>query len=311
MAAKPAEPKPTPQPQAAAPLKPALPVAVAPPVKPAAPTNYTKLPEAKPQPPQAVAPPKPPIPATAASPAKPEFAAAPTPVKAQTSTAPPALAPKAEQKMTAKPAPPPQAAAPIVLASTAKAMTAKAPTTKKVSSPAPSAKPSRPELKEADRPAPPSPPLTALERETTGIEVRNGNGTRNLAHQSRSLLSQEVFNVTEIGNHIDFGAESTVIYYRPGAERVVQGLKWQVFPKAKIEACSTLKNGVAIKILLGRDLLDQPLTMARLAEAASGVSAGAKADPTEAPSPGPQLAASVAPNGGPRPGPQLRLPGES
>ena len=177
-----------------------------------------------------------------------------------------------------------------MLASTAKALTAKSPTTGKVSSPAPATQPSRPELKEADRPTPPSPPLTALERVTTGIEVRNGTWTRNLAHQSRSLLSQEGFNVTEIGNHIDFGAESTVIYYRPGAERVAQGLNWEIFPKAKIVASSKLKAGVAIKILLGRDLLEQPLTMARLAAAASGVSPSAAQMTKPAPQPRPEAA---------------------
>ena len=259
VAAKPAEPKPAPQPQAAAPLKPAAPV-------------------------------------TVATPAQPELAEAPAPVKAPAPVPPPAVAPKVEQKVAAKPAPPPQAAAPqppaapIILASTAKALTAKASTTGKVSSPAPATQPSRPELKEADRPTPPSPPLTALERATTGIEVRNGTWTRNLAHQSRSLLSQEGFNVTEIGNHIDFGAESTVIYYRPGAERVAQGLNWEIFPKAKIEASSKLKAGVAIKILLGRDLLEQPLTMARLAAAASGVSPSAAQMTKPAPQPRPEAA---------------------
>ena len=175
-------------------------------------------------------------------------------------------------------------------ASTAKALTAKSSTTGKVSSPAPAIQPSRPELKKADRPTPPSPPLTALERVTTGIEVRNGTWTRNLAHQSRSLLSQEGFNVTEIGNHIDFGAESTVIYYRPGSERVAQGLNWEIFPKAKIVASSKLKAGVAIKILLGRDLLEQPLTMARLAAAASGVSPSAAQMTRPAPQPRPEAA---------------------
>jgi tetratricopeptide (TPR) repeat protein len=221
VAAKPVTPKPAPQAQAAAPLKPTPPVAVVPSVKP-------------------------------------ELAAALTPVKTPTPVPPPAVRPQVEQKVAAKPAPPPQAAAPIILAATAKALTAKSSTTGKGSSPAPVTNPSRPELKDANRPTPPSPPLTALERVTTGIEVRNGTWTKDLAHQSRSLLSQEGFNVTEIGNHIDFGAESTVIYYGPGAERVAQGLNWEIFPKAKIAASSKLKAGVAIKVLLGRDLLEQP-----------------------------------------------------
>ena len=253
VAAKPAEPKPAPQPQAATPRQPAAPV-------------------------------------TVATPAQPELAKAPAPIP------PPAVAPKVEQKLAAKPASPPQAAVPqppaatTMPAATAKVLTAKASTTGQVSSPAPAAQPSGPKLTAADRPTPPSPPLTALERATTGIEVRNGTWTRNLAHESRSLLSQEGFNVTEIGNHIDFGAESTVIYYRPGAERVARGLNWEIFPKAKIAASSNLKAGVAIKILLGRDLMEQPLTMARLAAAASGVSPSAAPMTKPAAQPRPEAA---------------------
>jgi hypothetical protein len=99
---------------------------------------------------------------------------------------------------------------------------------------------------------------------TTGIEVRNGNGTQNLARQTRTLLELEGFEVSKIGNHIDFGAADTVIYYRPGAERVAQELIRQVFPQANLEPTEKLKDGVAIKVLLGLDLLDQPQTMARI-----------------------------------------------
>ena len=261
-------PEAQPQPQAATRPKPAAPLAVTPPARPelakapapvkapasipppaVAPKLEQKLAakpaEPKPAPhPQAATPRQPAAPVTVATPAQPELAKAPAPVKTPAPVPPPAVAPKVEQKLAAKPASPPQAAAPqppaapTMPAATAKALTAKASTTGQVSSPAPAAQPSRPELKEADRPTPPSPPLTALERATTGIEVRNGTWTRNLAHESRSLLSQEGFNVTEIGNHIDFGAESTVIYYRPGAERVARGLNWEIFPKAKIAASS-------------------------------------------------------------------------
>lgn len=238
-------------------------------------TNYARLPEAQPQH-QATARPQPTAPRRVTPPAQPELAKAPAPVTALAPVASPSVAPKPEPRPAAKPAPPPQAAAPQLAAApirpavTAKAPAAKSPALGKVAAPAPATPPARPELKAAERPAPPSPPLTALERTTTGIEVRNGTWTTNLAHQSRSLLSQEGFTVAEIGNHIDFGAESTVIYYRPGAERVARGLNWEIFPKAKIEASCKLKAGVAIKVLLGRDLLDQPLTMARLAAAASG-----------------------------------------
>ena len=107
--------------------------------------------------------------------------------------------------------------------------------------------------------------MTAEELITTLIEIRNGTRTQNLAHHTRSLLSLEGFNVGIIGNHIDFGAEFTVIYYRPGAERVARNLNSEIFPGAKMEQSSRLSRGMAIKVLLGRDLLDRPRLVARLA----------------------------------------------
>ena len=89
-------------------------------------------------------------------------------------------------------------------------------------------------------------------REKAGIEVRNGTRTKNLAHLTRALLSQEGFNVTQIGNHIDFGAEATVIYYRAGAEKLAQALNSEIFPEASLEQSTKLKKGVAIKVLLGQ-----------------------------------------------------------
>jgi Flp pilus assembly protein TadD len=107
-------------------------------------------------------------------------------------------------------------------------------------------------------------PLTAAERVDTAIEVRNGNGTKNLAQQTRSLLRQEGFTVAKIGNHVDFGAAKTIIYYRPGAERVAQAVGAAVFPPAGLEPSLKLKPGMDIKILLGADLLQRPQLMARL-----------------------------------------------
>jgi tetratricopeptide (TPR) repeat protein len=107
-------------------------------------------------------------------------------------------------------------------------------------------------------------PLSAAELEATTIEVRNGTRTRNLAHRTRSLLTQEGFNVIKIGNHMDFGAENTVIYYRPGAERVARSLRRDFFPTAKMEESSKLRGHAYIKLLLGHDLLDHPGLMARL-----------------------------------------------
>jgi len=329
VAVKPAEAKPILSAAAEPASKPAAPVtgAVASkpaearalvPVKPSTPTPppvtlprveqkvATKPAEPKPSPPPRLsAPLKPAAPATVVSPAKPQLAAVPAPVKSAPTTPPAATPAKAAPPVAVKPAETkPALPAPAVPASKPAAPVTGAVASKPAEAPAlpqvqGSTSPAKTvpmmALKQSTKPTPPSPPLTALERETTGIEVRNGTWTRNLAHQTRTLLWQEGFKVSEIGNHIDFGAAATVIYYRPGAERVAQGLIWQVFPQAKLEPTAKLKDGVAIKVLLGRDLLDQPLTMARIATA--GSEAPLPAVQITQPAPQPQAVTSKAPIG--------------
>ena len=109
------------------------------------------------------------------------------------------------------------------------------------------------------------PALTVAERVDTAIEVRNGTWTKNLAHETRSLLSQEGFKVAKIGNHLDFGATKTMIYYRPEAEKVARAVGRTIFPGAELEPSLKLKKDMDIKILLGADLLERPKLMARLA----------------------------------------------
>jgi thioredoxin-like negative regulator of GroEL len=126
-------------------------------------------------------------------------------------------------------------------------------------SPAPSPA-QAPRVDSRPRPA----PLTAAELEDTAIEVRNGNGTRHMARQTRTLLNQEGFTVAKIGNHIDFGAEQTVIYYRPEGKIVACALGRTFFPNAKLEPSQQLHKNISVKILLGADLLERPRLMARL-----------------------------------------------
>jgi len=127
-------------------------------------------------------------------------------------------------------------------------------------------------VKKAAKAAAPQAILPAAERVKTGIEILNGNGIQDLARLTRTVLFQEAFNFARIGDYIDFGAESTVIYYRPGTERVAWVLHSEVFPEAQLVESSKLRKGVAIKILLGRDLLEQPRSMARLRGEEAGAS---------------------------------------
>jgi Flp pilus assembly protein TadD len=107
-------------------------------------------------------------------------------------------------------------------------------------------------------------PPTAAELEDTAIEILNGNGSQHLAHKMRTLLSLEGFAVAKIGNYIDFGAQKTVIYFRPEREKVARALGLNFFPQAALEASQELPHNIAVKILLGADLLQRPQLMARL-----------------------------------------------
>jgi len=131
----------------------------------------------------------------------------------------------------------------------------------------PEQQPRAPQAKEAAARllTPPAPVfLTAAELMGTAIEVRNGTWTKNLARQTRSLLSQEGFTVAKIGNHVDFGAATTIIYYRPEVEKVARAVANTVFPSAALEPSLKLTKGMDIKVLLGADLLQRPLLMAHL-----------------------------------------------
>jgi len=108
------------------------------------------------------------------------------------------------------------------------------------------------------------PYLTTEELLTMAIEIRNGSGAHNIAHKARSMLSEEGFNVARIGNHIDFGAEKTVIYYRSGAEKMARNLRSEFFPNSQIEQTAKLPEDIAVKVLLGKDMLQRTEVMAKL-----------------------------------------------
>ena len=112
--------------------------------------------------------------------------------------------------------------------------------------------------------APDSKYLTAAELETMAVEIRNGTPAPDLARKTRAMLSEEGFNVARIGNHIDWGAEKTVIYYRPGAEKMARNLSARFFANSPTEQTASLPADVAVKVLLGKDLVQRPEVMAKL-----------------------------------------------
>jgi hypothetical protein len=100
-------------------------------------------------------------------------------------------------------------------------------------------------------------PITSKELIETNIAVINGNGTPDLARDTRSRLSLEGFNVVTIANYQDFGVDHTTIYYRPEAKRLAAALNTKFFPGAEIEATARLAEKIDVKVILGRDLLPQ------------------------------------------------------
>ncbi len=108
--------------------------------------------------------------------------------------------------------------------------------------------------------------LTAVELISTKVEVKNGNGRRLHARETRSLLWGEGYNVVDISNHMDFGVEQTVISCRFRAKRVAQVLARDFFPEAHIQNGAQLPAGVDIRVTLGQDLLQREEALAKLAD---------------------------------------------
>jgi Tfp pilus assembly protein PilF len=228
-----------------------------------------------------------------AIPAKPEPPA--QPVAPKESAVPVAAQPQAPAPVVLKPAAPAPSPVAVRPAAPAPVATKPQPETRKQAVVAPKARVAAAPAPAAQAaPQTPQTPLTAAELVNTAIEVRNGTWTKDLARQTRSLLQQEGFTVAMIGNHVDFGADKTIIYYRPGAERVAEALGRLIFPPAGLEPSLKLKKGMDIKVLLGQDLMENPQFLARLNDdgapaaplpqpsAATGAVAAAK---TEAKSP--------------------------
>ena len=107
-------------------------------------------------------------------------------------------------------------------------------------------------------------PLTTAERLSTAVEVRNGTHTKNLAHQTRSLLRREGFTVATIGDQRYYAATKTRIYYRPGAEKLPGRWAVRFFRKPNWPQSKKLKKGMDILVLLRGDLLENPQVLARL-----------------------------------------------
>jgi Flp pilus assembly protein TadD len=95
------------------------------------------------------------------------------------------------------------------------------------------------------------------------VELKNGNGAKDLARQMRRRLKDEGFTVVAIGNHVDFGLEKTIIAYQPGAGEAAALLARKFFPGAELREQAALPPQVEIRVSLGRDVLEPSDRMAR------------------------------------------------
>jgi Tfp pilus assembly protein PilF len=106
--------------------------------------------------------------------------------------------------------------------------------------------------------------LTAQELAQTAVEVLNGNGAVHLASKTRTLLELEGYHVARIGNHRDWGADGTIIYYRPESEKIAQALQANFFQCAQLSPYPDLPARVDVRLLLGRDVLQGQGLLAQL-----------------------------------------------
>ena len=239
-------------PSLAGPLPPAAPsqitAAAGPPAPPAVAALTPKaVPTASPAPTAAIAAPQPVTPTDVLISRATGEAEKPAPLKlppphVQAATGPPAQPPAAPEPAEAKTASPKPEPTPLATAAAPARMAS------------PSAKaPTAPPVAAAMVTKPKPTILTALELADTRIEVKNGNGIPGQARDIRSGLCLEGYNVVNIGNHIDFGLEATVIAYRPGAARVAQNLARNFFPNARLEESGNLSHWADVRISLGLD----------------------------------------------------------
>jgi len=103
-------------------------------------------------------------------------------------------------------------------------------------------------------PAAPAATTAVAPAAKVAVEIRNGTWTPDLARFTRELLRGQGYRVPIMGNHIDFGAQETVIYYRPGKEEAAKDLNARVFHAKRLEPSTHLRPGVDLKVLLGKDL---------------------------------------------------------
>jgi Tfp pilus assembly protein PilF len=86
------------------------------------------------------------------------------------------------------------------------------------------------------------------------LEIRNGVGVKHLAKNMRRLLQHHGYNVSMTGNHIDFGAPETVVYFRSAQEKTARALNDTILKAKRLVRQDNLRPEIDVKIVLGHDL---------------------------------------------------------
>lgn len=106
---------------------------------------------------------------------------------------------------------------------------------------------------------PPRAPATAA-----ALEVVNGNGVRGIAAHVRRVLLGQGIPVAQVSSQRGYAQRITVIDYLPGQQARARAVQTALHGHATLRPARTLPNGMALRLVLGRD------HAARLAALAAG-----------------------------------------
>jgi Tfp pilus assembly protein PilF len=87
-----------------------------------------------------------------------------------------------------------------------------------------------------------------------GVEVSNGNGATGMARRVGQQLARAGVAVKRLTNHTPYGAVTTYVEYRPGHERAAVDLSWRLPGRPPVTASSSLRSGIDVRLVLGREL---------------------------------------------------------
>ncbi len=85
------------------------------------------------------------------------------------------------------------------------------------------------------------------------IEVSNGNGITGMAKQVSSFFQQYGFAKARLTNHPSFNQNLTEIYYSSNSYQEAHQINQILTKQVKLIESKELRNGIQVKILLGRD----------------------------------------------------------